>query len=408
MSSPPVTFEPAPAETAGTAAATGTLLVCLPVSSREGLQSVRSRLSAIHPALKLLFAVPEGEAGGSEAPSELLPFSVPDRVHSGWVLVASDYAAAAALTHEHAATATLILGSDAESLAESALHALSTAVLSGKADVAFPRYTIDPHEGLVSAALLYPLTHTLFGSPVHLPLPLDFAFSARAADRLGTAARRQAAGGPAGALLWPASEAFIANLRVAEVPAGPHEIRPVADMDLNTILADVLGSAFADIEAKAVFWQRARLPSAAAADAGTQMTPTSGNTGIDEIEPMVESFRNAFTNLQQIWALVLPPHSLLALKKLSLTPAASFRMPPSLWARTVYEFVLAFHLRTLNRGHLLGALTPLYLAWVASFLGQVGDDSDAAAAFIEQNAAVFEAEKPYLVSRWRWPDRFNP
>ena len=23
-------------------------------------------------------------------------------------------------------------------------------------------------------------------------------------------------------------------------------------------------------------------------------------------------------------------------------------------------------------------------------------------------AAAFEADKPYLVSRWRWPDRFNP
>ena len=27
---------------------------------------------------------------------------------------------------------------------------------------------------------------------------------------------------------------------------------------------------------------------------------------------------------------------------------------------------------------------------------------------IEAVAAAFEADKPYLVSRWRWPDRFNP
>lgn len=386
--------------------ATGTLLVCLPASSPEGTRLVRSRLQALHPGVKLLLAVPGEYAAGSETVDRLLPFSVPDSAHSAWVLVASDYAAAVALTQEHGATATLILSSNPENLSESGLHALSTAVLGGTADVAFPRYTLDPHEGLISSALLYPLTHTLFGSPVHLPLPLDFAFSARAADRLGAAARRQAASGPAGALLWPASEAFVANLRVAEVAAGPHELRPAADMDLNTILADVLGSVFADIEAKAVFWQRARLPSAAAA--GTPPVPSSGNVELGEIAPMVDSFRNAFNNLQQIWALVLPPHLLLGLKKLSLMPAESFRMPPSLWARTVYEFVLAFHLRTLNRGHLLGAFTPLYLAWVASFLGQVGDDPEAADAFIEQNASVFETERPYLVSRWRWPDRFNP
>jgi hypothetical protein len=27
---------------------------------------------------------------------------------------------------------------------------------------------------------------------------------------------------------------------------------------------------------------------------------------------------------------------------------------------------------------------------------------------MEQLAAAYEAGKPYLVSRWRWPDRFNP
>ena len=27
---------------------------------------------------------------------------------------------------------------------------------------------------------------------------------------------------------------------------------------------------------------------------------------------------------------------------------------------------------------------------------------------IEAVAAAFELDKPYLVSRWRWPDRFNP
>jgi hypothetical protein len=83
-------------------------------------------------------------------------------------------------------------------------------------------------------------------------------------------------------------------------------------------------------------------------------------------------------------------------------------MDPNLWARIVYDFTLAFHLRTLNRSHLLGAMIPLYLAWVASHLRDVADDPDRASQPIQQTAAAFEAEKPYFVSRWRWPDRFNP
>jgi hypothetical protein len=80
------------------------------------------------------------------------------------------------------------------------------------------------------------------------------------------------------------------------------------------------------------------------------------------------AFRLAYTNLQEIWSLVLPPNSLLGLKRLSVTDAAAFRMPDSLWARIVFDFLLAYRLRTINRGHLLGALIPLYLAWVASHI----------------------------------------
>jgi glucosylglycerate synthase len=27
---------------------------------------------------------------------------------------------------------------------------------------------------------------------------------------------------------------------------------------------------------------------------------------------------------------------------------------------------------------------------------------------LERLSAAYESEKAYLVSRWRWPDRFNP
>jgi hypothetical protein len=122
---------------------------------------------------------------------------------------------------------------------------------------------------------------------------------------------------------------------------------------------------------------------------------------------MLGAFQIAYTNLHEIWSLVLPPNSLLGLKRLAAMPPATFRMLDSLWVRIVYDFILAYRLRTINRGHLLGALTPLYLAWAASHLLLVSSGT-APEKHIEDLAAAFEADKPYLVSRWRWPDRFNP
>jgi len=52
--------------------------------------------------------------------------------------------------------------------------------------------------------------------------------------------------------------------------------------------------------------------------------------------------------------------TLLALKYLARDDAAT--LADDLWARIVYDFALGYRLHVMNRGHLLRALTPLYLA----------------------------------------------
>ena len=246
------------------------------------------------------------------------------------------------------------------------------------------------------------------------PLAIDVAFSLRMGERLAVCAQRLTAANQNGALIWPVAEAATSSFSIAEVPCVSRAIPAPDAVDLNSLLALVAGSFFADLDAKASFWQRSRLaysPKAAAALADDASAPSEPPEPPD-IQPMLDSFRLAYTNLHEIWSLVLPPNSLLGLKKLSLLPPTAFRMPDSLWVRIVYDFVLAYRLRTLNRGHLLGALTPLYLAWVASHLlltSGTAAESMAPANHIETLAAAFqETDKPYLVARWRWPDRFNP
>ena len=187
-----------------------------------------------------------------------------------------------------------------------------------------------------------------------------------------------------------------------EIDAGPRAMPQPSDVDINAILALVTGSLFGDIEAKAAVWQRPRRsPVVRRSVAGTSPAGSAA-----DVAQMVEAFRLANANLQEIWSLVLPPHSLLLLKRFSAVEAAVFRMPENLWARIVFDFLIAYRLRTINRGHLMGALIPLYLAWVAGHIN-VTASGTAPERHIEAVAAAFEADKPYLVARWRWPDRFN-
>jgi hypothetical protein len=276
---------------------------------------------------------------------------------------------------------------------------LANAVAKGSTDLAAPYYDLPPHAGLVNSAILYPLTRGLFAARARFPLAIDLGLSVRMAERLAVAAQRFA--NQDDALVWPINEALVAGFSIDEFDVGHRILPQPADPNLNAILALITGSLFADVEAKAAFWQRPRrnpLPQHVISDA-----PIPDGTA--EVGSLIEGFRLAYSNLLEIWSLVLPPNSLLGLKRLSVLNASAFRMPEKLWARIVYDFLVAYKLRTINRGHLLGALTPLYLAWAASHIN--ASASGGAEQHIEAVAAAFEAEKQYVVSRWRWPDRFN-
>jgi len=321
---------------------------------------------------------------------------------SGWSLTAVDFMHVWQLAQEHNARAILMLGQGADSLGPGALRLLANGALSGSVDLAMPRYTLPPHAGMINSAILYPLTRALFAQRVRFPLAIDLGLSPRMAERLTAAAQHFAQPDTPEALLWPANEAAVAGFAIDEFEVGARTLPQPAETDINAILARVTGSLFADIEMKAAYWQRARRLSPPRRTA----TDLPSADGTADVSRMVESFRFAYENLLEIWSLVLPPHSLLGLKRLSQLSAAEFRMPDNLWARIVYDFLIAFRLRTINRGHLLGALIPLYLGWVAGHINLTAAGSGAE-SHIEAVAAAFEADKPYVVSRWRWPDRFN-
>jgi glucosylglycerate synthase len=382
--------------------AAGNLLVSLVPLSQEAFEGTLSNLALAFPGETVLVATPDAAPQqSSDSPLRLLPYTVSTVSASPWILTASDYVNAYKLAQENHASACVLLGAEAQSLHPEAIRALAKSAL--QYDLTAAHYDLGPREGLVNSAILYPVTRALFGTRPRFPHAIDLGLSLRMAGRLATVAQRFTAAGQNDAFLWPLSEAASANFTIAEVNIGPRTLpQPVAP-DLNALLAQITASLFADVDAKATFWQRAR--GILSTPPITQTTPIAETP--PDIPAMLDAFRLAYTNLHEIWSLVLPPNSLLGLKKLSLMHSESFRMPDNLWARIVYDFILAYRLRTINRGHLLGALTPLYLAWAASHLTLISSGT-APEKHIQDLAVAFETDKPYLVSRWRWPDRFNP
>jgi hypothetical protein len=316
------------------------------------------------------------------------------------------YQAVFAASEKLGARACCILASKLENAAPRWICQLAQPMLQSNLDLVLPRYARRKLEGLLNSSVISPITRCLYGKRIHNPLGPDLGASQRLFRKI-LGAERNARAGVMHPLASLASAALCDNMQVCEVHVGARSYPPTDWTNISSLITQVLGPIFLDMERNAICWQRTR---------GCVPVPVIGDpvfvsqgTATPDISRMVESFQLGNRDLQEIWSLVLPPATLFELRKLSRLPLEQFRMPDELWARIVYDFALAHHLRTISRDHLLKSMTPLYLAWVASYAQELSaggeDDSEQR---LERLSMAYESSKSYLVSRWRWPDRFNP
>ena len=316
------------------------------------------------------------------------------------------YQAVFAASEKLGARACCILASKLENAAPRWICQLAQPMLQSNLDLVLPRYARRKLEGLLNSSVISPITRCLYGKRIHNPLGPDLGASQRLFRKILGAERNARAGGmhPLASL---APAALCDNMQVCEVHVGARSYLPTDWTNISSLITQVLGPIFLDMERNAICWQRTRgcVPVPVIGDP----VSISQDSATPDISRMVESFQLGNRDLQEIWSLVLPPATLFELRKLSRLPLDQFRMHDELWARIVYDFALAHRLRTISRDHLLKSMTPLYLAWVASYAQELSTGGeDASEQRLERLSIAYESSKSYLVSRWRWPDRFNP
>jgi hypothetical protein len=349
----------------------------------------------------------EGDQAATDKNLRFLPYTLPtgDSSRIPSLTAASTYQAVFGMARELGVSACAVIGVDLAALETNFLGPMLAPVLEKRCELAMPFYSMGKFDGLLNSSILAPLTRALYGKRVRFPLAPDFCISAKILPELETALQRTTAQGQD--LFWPATEAAMRDNSICQVHVDTRHIPTADGVDLSTILAQTVGPLFAEMTSNAALWQRIR-GSHPVETTGVAVAPPADGHPADTT-PMLETFQLGFRNLQEVWSLVLPPVTLLELKRLARVSVDRFHMPDELWVRIVYDFALAHRLRTLSRSHLLGALTPLYLGWVASYALEVGSASPAEAEQrLEKLARAYEDGKPYLLSRWRWPDRFNP
>jgi hypothetical protein len=331
------------------------------------------------------------------------PSITPDASGAPMLSISTAYQSIFAAGERLGARAGCIIASNLEGATPQWVRQLMQPLLESEFDLVAPYYTRRKFEGLLNSSIICPLIRSLYGKRIQNPLGPDLGFSRALFGVLGS--DRNANRIHPLASLGPV--AICDNRRVCQVHVGPRLLPPTDWTNISSLLMQVLGPVFLAMERNAPCWQKTR-GSVPVPEFG-QPLATSPETATVDVDRLLNSFQLGVRDLQEIWGLVLPPATLLELRKLSRATKEQFQMPDELWARIVYDFALAHRLRTINREHLLRSMTPLYLGWAASYAKEVEAAQGAVVERrLERLSTAYEVSKPYLLARWRWPDRFNP
>ena len=280
-------------------------------------------------------------------------------------------------------------------------------VLADGFDYVSPYYVRHVNEGAITRAIVYPMFRALYGVRLRQPVASEFGCSGRLVTHFLEQDFWDVQHAPVGIDLWLAVASVSGDFRTCEAVLG---LRGAASrgtpVDLTTALAQVVGALFTDLEHRVDVWQRVR-GSTAIPIFGTlpAIGPEAPSLNVDEL---IQSFRLGYRELREIWTWVLPPRTIVDLRKLTEMAPDRFRFDDRLWASIVYDFALGDSLHVMPRDHLRRSLTPLYSGWLASFVVQMrGATLSQLEDRVEQVCLGFEAEKRYLISRWRWPERLR-
>lgn len=276
--------------------------------------------------------------------------------------------------------------------------ALVEPVLKDGHGLVLPMYTRTRYEGTLTHALVVPLVRALWGRRLAHPMAEEFACSGEAAAAFLEAEAWETGLARQGLEFWLPVAAIQAGVVVSQAGVGQRPATDGPPAPLGATVGRVAGALFALAEQTESHWLEVR---------GSESVPASGpepppREGGGPVDPgrLLAGFRQGVRDLLEIWVRILAPDTLVDV--LALADLDEIQFSDRLWARVVYDFLLAWRFRVAHRGHVAQSLAPLYLGRTASLMLETrGKPATAVAAVGERLACGFEDEKAYLVDRWR-------
>jgi glucosylglycerate synthase len=307
-------------------------------------------------------------------------------------------------SHHLGAKACVTVDADLRSITPEWLEVLAGPLLLKGYDFVAPQYARHKYDGTITNMMVYPLTRALYGSRIRQPIGGDFGLGPRMVqaalqhDVWATDVARF------GIDIWLTTLAVTEGYRICQGNLGA-KVHDAKDprQHLGPMAVQVMGTVFRLTGDHAAQWMPVK-GSKPVRSFGFKAEVAPTPVSVDPL-PMVETFRQGWAQDRQGFAPLLTPLAVDGLDASARLDAPHFRLPPTLWARVMYDLAAA-HAHLVRKeperaAWLVDHLVPLYLGRTASFVLETADLSTMdAERVVEEQAEVFEAAKPHLRERW--------
>ena len=295
----------------------------------------------------------------------------------------------------------VVVDSDLRSITSEWIELLAGPIVKEGYGYVTPFYNRHKYDGTITNNICYPMTRMLYGLDVRQPIGGDFGFSGQLLDHYLSQDVWQTDVARFGIDIWMTTTAINAGFTVCQARLGAkiHDAKDPAAA-LGPMFRQVVGTLFGMMSRYEERWK---------AVTGSQPTAMYGQSIEVEPEPvpvtlsaMIDELRTGAEEHEALWQRILMAENLAAVREIAALSNEEYRFPADRWARTVFDFAVAFNKGGLEPEEVIGAMTPFYYGRTAGLVKQSQEMSTAQfeRQVIQTQAQTFEELKPYLVEQW--------
>ncbi len=295
-----------------------------------------------------------------------------------------------------------MLDSDLRSISPGWIELLIAPIIFKDFGFVTPYYCRHKYDGTITNMIAYPLTMSLYGRRVRQPIGGDFGFSRALIESLLAKDVWETDIARFGIDIWMTTVAICEKFTICQSYLGSkiHDDKDPGK-DLSPMFKQVVGTIFSLMDIYSEDWLSVK-GSRPTAIFGFESEFAPSPLNVD-VTSMIHKFRDNVQEQLPVWEKVLEAENCRKILEVAKMEPNQFELPVDLWVRTLFDFAVAYRnlIDGLRADQIIEALVPIYYAKISSFVSKtINLDSLQAEEVINEQSAVFEQLKPYLLERW--------